>query len=234
MDFSFRADVVSSLGRAVASSRSGVLLVHGGGSFGHPVAKKFGLSSSTTRRSPKGVAETRRVMLDLNARVCDSLLSAGVSPYTYSPYPLLSAAGAKGRAWLLELLDRGVTPVTFGDVVLRDDGFRIISGDRISLELSRLVGAERCIFVMDVDGILDREGKVIPSLTPRQAARFRAAAPKDVTGGISMKLREASRIALSGTETGFVSGFRPKEFSKALKRVSFHGTIVRVPPRDQD
>ena len=232
VEFSYRAEVVASLARAIASSGERVVIVHGGGAFGHPVAKKYGLSSSLARSSPRGVSETRRAMFDLDARICDSLLSAGVLPYSFSPYPLLSAAGPKGVSWLRAALSAGLTPVTFGDVVLTGEGFRIISGDTISLRLSRSLGASRCVFVMDVDGVLDDQGGVIRTLKPEVARRLARTASSDATGGIGLKVREALKMAASGTEVAFVSGFRPHEFSKALKRLGFHGTIVRAPSRD--
>jgi isopentenyl phosphate kinase len=231
VEFSYRDEVVRSLGREIAGSGEKVVLVHGGGSFGHPVARRFKLSSSTERSSPSGVSETRRAMFDLDARVCDSLLAGGVLPYSFSPYPLLSNAGRKGVAWLRAMLHAGLTPVTFGDVVLTKRGFTIISGDTISMELCRSLGAGRCIFVMDVDGILDEEGSVIRSLSDRVARKLARVGGSDVTGGIGLKVREAARMAAAGTEVAFVSGFRPHEFSKALKQLGFHGTIVRVPSR---
>jgi isopentenyl phosphate kinase len=53
--------------------------------------------------------------------------------------------------------------------------------------------------------------------------------PTDATGGISLKLAEALRMASSGTEVRLVSGLRPAEFLKALKGVRFKGTTVKVP-----
>lgn len=209
------------------------MIVHGGGAFGHPLARKFRLSSSAGRSSPRGVSETRRAMFDLNARVCDSLLAGGLRPYTFSPFPLLAAAGNKGVAWLDGLLDAGLTPVTFGDVVQGPDGFRIISGDTISRVLSRSLDAVRCVFVMNVDGILDDDGNVMTSIDEADARRLaERVSSSDATGGIGLKAREAMKTAASGTEVAFVSGFKPREFSKALKRLGFHGTIVRVPSRD--
>jgi len=196
------------------------------------VAKKYGLSSSSARLAADGVSETRRAMFDLDARVCGSLLASGVRPYTFTPFPLLTAAGRKGVAWLEGMLDTGLTPVTFGDVVQGPGGFTILSGDTISLELSKSLGAARCIFVMNVDGILDLQGNVIRALGGADASRLAGRGSSDATGGIALKVREAMKIAASGTEVAFVSGLRPREFSKALKQLSFHGTIVKVPSRD--
>jgi len=230
-DFSFRAATVASLARAISKSGAGVVVVHGGGSFGHPVAKRYGLSSRSSRRTPEGVAETRRAMFDLNMRICDSFISGGLRPYTFTPYPLLAAAGRRGASWLLSTVSAGLTPITFGDVVRDRAGFRILSGDTIALLLSKQLGAERCVFVMDVDGVIGPEG-LLRSVDARGAAAIEFARSEDATGGIALKVREALRIASGGTEVAFVSGFRPAEFSKALKGLRFHGTTVKDPSRE--
>ncbi|MDA4123243.1 MAG: isopentenyl phosphate kinase [Thaumarchaeota archaeon] len=232
VEFSFREDVVAELSRTLASSGVPVALVHGGGAFGHPLAKRYHLSSSKPNPSRKGVTETRDAMFELNRRICSSLASAGLAPYTFSPFPLLSAAGKKGAVWLKGLLDAGMTPVTFGDVVHEADGFRIVSGDAIVREVSKTLEATRCIFVMDKDGILDPGGETIPFMEVSGARRFQASGSSDATGGIGAKVAEAAKMASAGTEVAFVSGFRPEEFAKALKRQRFHGTLLRVPSRD--
>jgi isopentenyl phosphate kinase len=231
VDFSYREEEVLGLAHAVASSGERVVVVHGGGAFGHPMAKKYQLSSSRAKESAEGVSETRAAMFDLNLRICDSLSLAGLRPYTFTPFSLLSLARGRGTSWLNGLLDSGLTPVTFGDVVY-DRGFRILSGDTIALELSRSLDAARCVFVMDVDGILDKDGKPIAALNRRTLGEMKAAGVSDATGGIALKVKEAMKIAEGGTEVAFVSGFREEEFAKALKRLRFHGTIVKVPSRD--
>jgi isopentenyl phosphate kinase len=232
VDHSFREAVVTSLGRALASARERVVLVHGGGAFGHPMAKKYGLSSSKAKRTAEGVAETRRAMLDLDQRVCAALQAAGLRPYTFTPYPLFSAAGRRGVAWLDGLLDSGLTPVTFGDVIHEEEGFRIISGDTIAKELSASLHASRCVFVMDVEGIMDQHGRLIETLDARALEEMKGSGSSDATGGIALKVREAMTMASAGTEVAFVSGFKAEEFAKALKQQSFHGTILRVPSRE--
>jgi isopentenyl phosphate kinase len=232
VDFSYRDGVVRSLAAVIASSGERVVVVHGGGSFGHPVAGRFGLSSRAARSSTRGVSETRRAMFELNARVCDSLLAGGLRPYTFSPFPLLSTAGKRGVAWLNGLLDAGMTPVTFGDVVQGRSGFTIISGDTISRELSNSLRAGMCVFVMNVEGILDAKGELLTTVDDADARRLARRSSSDATGGVGLKVKEALRIAASGTDVAFVSGFKPGEVAKALKRLSFHGTIVRVPSRD--
>jgi isopentenyl phosphate kinase len=229
--FSYRGETIASLARAISTSGVDVVVVHGGGAFGHPVAKEYGLSSRSSKPSPEGVSETRRAMFDLNARICDSFMAGGLHPYTFSPFPVLAAAGRKGAKWLEQTIAAGLTPVTFGDVVNVGTGFKILSGDTIALLLSKMLGAERCVFVMDVDGIMGPEG-LLRSVEKKDARELKLSPSEDATGGIALKLRDALRMASAGTEVAFVSGFRPAEFSKALKGLSFRGTTVKGPSRE--
>lgn len=227
--FSYRDSVVRGLGKAIASSGVRVVVVHGGGSFGHTEARKHGLSSSKSSPSPRGVSETREAMFNLDAKVCSSLFAAGLHPYPFSPFTLLDREGGAGRSFIERLLLGGTTPVTFGDVVHDGKGFRILSGDTICVELAEMLGASRCVMALDVDGVLDETGAVIKVLGEEEGEAKTSATRADSTGGIALKVREALRMASSGTEVRLVSGLRPTEFSKALKGVRFHGTTAKVP-----
>lgn len=225
--FSYRGDVVASLGKEIASSKMKVAIVHGGGSFGHTVARRYGLSSSNFSRSSTGVAETRAAMYELNHLVCSSLIESGVRPYVFAPFDIAAKGSRAASDWLSSLLDSGMSPTTFGDVSSYPGGFRVLSGDTIILELARLLKPERCIFTLDVDGIYQEGGKtLIQRSTPSRLLRLKVGAGSDQTGGIALKLRTAAKLAALGANVCFVSGFRRKEFSKALKAVSFYGTFV--------
>jgi isopentenyl phosphate kinase len=170
-------------------------------------------------------------MLMLDAKVCESLSAAGMHPYPFSPFTLLDREEG-GRSFIERLLIAGATPVTFGDVVHDGKGFTILSGDTICVELAELLGAPRCVMTVDVDGLLDAKGALIKEfgegskMVPPLRSRSKKA---DATGGIALKLREALRMASSGTEVRLVSGLRPAEFSKALRGVEFSGTTIKVP-----
>ncbi len=226
--FSYRGAAVRALGRAMASSGVPVVVVHGGGSFGHTEARKYGLSSTRSSPSPAGVSETREAMFNLDSKVCASLSAAGLHPYPFSPFTLLDREGEEGSSFIERLLLAGTTPLTFGDVVHDGKGFRILSGDTICVELAETLGAARCVMALDVEGVLDERGEVLKVLGEGSEAKI-STARADSTGGIALKVKEALRMASSGTEVRLVSGLRPAEFSKALRGVRFHGTTVKVP-----
>ncbi|MDG6989879.1 MAG: isopentenyl phosphate kinase family protein [Nitrososphaerota archaeon] len=227
--FSYRPDVVSALSEEIASSDQKVVVVHGGGSFGHVVAKQHGINAQPGEAPAAGVAQTRGAMYELNRLVCKTMLEFKLNPYPFSPYDAVSRAGGEAVAsWLRGLLKEGLTPVTFGDVGLAPGGFKVISGDVIVQELAKTLEPERCVFALDVDGVYEENTRVIiPELTASKVRRMKVQSGDDATGGMKLKLDAAARIAVGGAKVCFVSGYRRNEFSKALKGLDFYGTVVR-------
>ncbi len=228
--FSYRADVVSALAEEIGSSDEKVVAVHGGGSFGHPVAKQYGLNSESGSPSAAGVPQTRSAMYELNHLVCKTMLEFKLSPYVFSPFDMVPRAkGGAAAQWLKGLLKANLTPLTFGDVCLFSDGFRVLSGDSIVYELIRVLRPERCVFALDADGVYEANTRVIvPTLSPSRIRKMRVSSGDDATGGMRTKLEVAAKVAALGTEVCFVSGYRRNEFSKALRGLDFYGTVVKL------
>ena len=206
-----------------------MVVVHGGGSFGHVVAKQHGISSDATEAPAVGVAQTRGAMYELNRMICKTMMEFKLNPYPFSPFDAVSRAGKVPVAnWLRGLLKEGLTPVTFGDVSLTAGGFRVLSGDMILLELSKILSPERAVFALDTDGVYEENTRVIiPELSPSKIRRMIVPSGEDTTGGMKVKLEVAAKIAAGGTRVCFVSGYRRNEFSKALRGLDFYGTVVR-------
>ncbi len=220
---------MSALSEEIASSDQKVVVIHGGGSYGHVVAKQHGISSDATEAPAVGVAQTRSAMYELNRMVCKTMMEFKLNPYPFSPYDAVSRAGkAPLAAWLKGLLKEGLTPVTFGDVMLTAGGFKVISGDVIMQDLAKVLSPDRCVFALDVDGVYEPNTRVIiPELSPSKIRRMDVTGDDDATGGMRLKLDAAARIASGGTRVCFVSGYRRNEFSKALRGLDFYGTVVR-------
>jgi isopentenyl phosphate kinase len=227
--FSYRSDVASALAEEIAASDEKTIVVHGGGSFGHTLAKQYGLSSTSVSQGTTGIPQTRGAMYDLNHLVCKTMMESKLNPYTFSPFDILTRAKTGGAAlWLRSLLKTGLTPVTFGDVCLTQAGFRVVSGDSIVLELSKMVKPDRCVFALDEDGVYEDNSRVIiPALTRSKIRKMEVSAGDDATGGMKAKLEIAARVAAMGVNVSFVSGYRRNEFSKALKGLDFYGTVVK-------
>ena len=93
-DKPMKADTVNIERLAGEVSKAGLkqlVIVHGGGSFGHPVAKRYGImGGDTSINRPFGVSETHRAMVALNSLIVDSLLALKVPALSITPSSFLT------------------------------------------------------------------------------------------------------------------------------------------------
>lgn len=234
-DYTFKADVVERLTDEIRSVLDGdYIIIHGGGSYGHPGASRYGLNTSAPKKPAKGMAEVQYHMRELNQLVLKIMLDAGIAAISL-PGGLLCAY-KDGDLYeidseiIFSLVDMGAVPVAFGDVVLDSvRGVSICSGDDLMMALAPY--ADKAVFVTDVDGIF-KEGKLCTTFTSDMLPLDSTDTPGskeriDVTGGMDGKARkmlEMSNICPSYLVNGNVAG-RLKDFLNGNKTVS---TEVKV------
>lgn len=179
-------------------SRNKIVLVYGGGSYGHYVARKHMAEGKV--QSPAGAAEIRAAMISLTKVLTEAFLWHGLPIFCISPSS--SLAFSEGRITNEECLlasarlalENGLLPAIGGDVVLeRGGGARIASGDLIARILAKRMGAKALLFGTDVDGVTGSNGKLITRAGRGDLDRLIAqigGRKGDVTGGMAGKLTE--------------------------------------------
>ena len=220
-----------------------VVLLHGAGSFGHPGAKRFGLArppseGTSGAERARGAAIVAAEVRRLHLAVLRELVRAGGSPLSV---PM--ATHARNRAGeLLHLdpspvraaLDAGFLPVSFGDVVPDEVwGSSILSADTIAVALARGLGAERVVFVSDIEGILEgppgRKRSVVREVRADTVAGLRPpSGASDVTGGIRGKAVAMLAIATAGADAGLISGLSDGAVSRAIRGGMEYGSWARA------
>ena len=235
VDRTLRRETLDGLARAIASIDEPVVIVHGAGSYGHPLAKRSGVGSGPHEASRAGdVATIGRDVRELNLLVMDALIDAGRAAVSVPPSAtVLTRDGATSNVFIDALrgwLDAGITPVTFGDVVVDETiGVAIVSGDVMMHEATGL-GARMAVFVSDVDGVFDRDpaepgAVLLGEVAPGTAVGFGSVA-KDVTGALEGKLGWMFRIASEGVETWIINGNHPERLLELVLTGSTTGTRV--------
>jgi len=231
--FSARVEAIKKLAMALKGFEGRIAVVHGGGSFGHSVAIKYGISNRVTFSDPEAVFETRKAMLTLSSIISSLFEEAGIRTYTIPAAGILKK-DRRPRADLSSLLgnimDAKMVPLTFGDVVPYRSNFTIISGDYLSYIFCRAIHAERMAFLIDRPGILKDVGddsKVIKELTRKKITSIRLNDAGDATGGLKAKLREAFRISDAGVDTAIISGFNTDALISFLNGGKVQGTVVK-------
>lgn len=89
------------------------------------------------------------------------------------------------------------------------------------------MGAERLIICSDIDGVKDKEGKVISEMSPREAHNM--IANGTVTGGMIPKLTMVAKAAETMHRGGvaIVNGFRPDAILGEILTKEGGGTLIR-------
>ncbi|WP_455278012.1 isopentenyl phosphate kinase [[Eubacterium] cellulosolvens] len=228
---SFKHRLFDKIAKELSNLEVNMLLVHGAGSYGHPIAKKYSIHKGyTNKKQLKGVTETKRSMFSLTLKIVDSLIKHNVPAVPFlSSSCMVAKSGRLMEVDLLPfkiLLDIGLVPLCSGDVIAdQKTGFTIVSGDQIAVYLAKKLGADRVIFGCDVDGIFDSDPKKNPTakllekltLDDLRDMTFRGESlSTDVTGGMSGKIKESLDFVSSGGEVIIMNLNEPRNLTKLL------------------
>ncbi|GAB3418961.1 isopentenyl phosphate kinase [Haloparvum alkalitolerans] len=194
-----------------------LVVVHGGGSFGHHHASAHGVSTTAGTRDAAAVADIHGAMKRLNAHVLERLRERGVPAVPVHPLSA-GARDANGDLTLpldatATLLGEGFVPVLHGDgIATAGEGVTVLSGDEIVVALAEGLAADRVGVCSTVPGVLDADDAVIPVIDDFDAVAdvLGASDATDVSGGMAAKVREL--LALEAP--AFVFG--PDELSAFL------------------
>ncbi|MEM0155395.1 MAG: isopentenyl phosphate kinase [Thermoplasmataceae archaeon] len=211
------------------SFREEIVLVHGGGSFGHIKAKEYGIPGQINEKSKKGFSVIHHDMLSLNQEVSGLFIDRGFLPVSVPPANFLFKR-SKALSSFRNYMDRGFMPVTFGDVYVKNEReFGIYSGDTLVLDLARIFLPDRVIFISDVDGIYDKNPKIFPEAklldNPEDGASFQFSVP-DVTGGIQNKFAVMKKVRKYSKSVYLINGLKPERLLD-LDSQRFIGTVIR-------
>lgn len=232
---------IKRLAQEISATKKPLIIVHGAGSFGHPVAKKYNISDGLKSSDQLvGFSETHQSMTRLNQIIVDTLLEAGVPAFGISASSMVVTKDRRlvdlDLSIIKGCLELGLIPVMYGDAVLdTEQGFAILSGDQLIVRLAIDLEAERIIFGSDVDGIytsnpkLDPDAKLIQRVSlSHMTAEVGGATNTDVTGGMLGKLKEAEEAVMAGAEVVFLNADAENRVKSALLGEKVMGTILTL------
>ncbi len=197
-----------------------LVVVHGGGSFGHPYADKYDVSMTEGTDDAAALLEIHQAMGELTARVLESLHDQSVPALPVRPLSVAHRS-ANGdiefpTAQIGTMLGEGFTPVINGDVVVHEgQGGTVLGGDGLVVTLADALDATQVGLCSSVPGVLDDDGVVIPEIVSYDdvADVLGGSESTDVTGGMAGKIRQllaldmpASVFDLESLETFFETG----------------------------
>ena len=236
----FNKEQTARLCAEIAEADRSVIVVHGAGSYGHVLAKRYSIQDGLRDYGQVAPAATvHRDAMELGLLVTSELISVGIP----------AASVAPGSCFVMEdgrlivnddeavrrLAHVGIMPVTFGDVVMdRSKGFAIVSGDQLMEVMASIFKPDRVVFVSDIDGLYDSNPKTnpdaefIPEVTQEVLDRVSSAEDvADVTGGVRGKMGSMLRMCSPDRDCVLVNGTVPGRLLALLRGEDVTCTVAR-------
>jgi len=225
-----RRNVIENIAKKLKKINEPIIIVHGGGSFGHYWSVKYDMHTKPKKYNMHGVAIVKNSMIDLNKIILDIFVKNKLNPYSLPPTDFMSGNNpvTKKVKEIVKIAKSGLIPITYGDALwYGDKKTYILSGDKIMTYLAKILKPRLIIFALNEDGLYSdlKTKKLIYELKGEKAKISEN--KMDVTGGMTRKVEEATIIARSGMNVFFVNGNKPERIVKAVKNRKYEGTLFR-------
>jgi len=246
---SIREDVVKSAIQQIIDANKKLILIHGGGSFGHPLAKKYSISAGINSSIPHqilGLTETHQSMNNFNSYLINLFLENKYPALSIQASSIFIKDSFKISTQSIDIietaLDLNILPILYGDIILDKQGsFSIISGDQIIFELCenlKKYQISKVIFVMETDGIFindeDPKQKSIKLATKLYLSDLEnlnladLGQKIDVTGGIQGKINSIKEICKYNIPVQLINGLKEGYIYKSLKNEMINCTNILI------
>jgi len=246
--FSIREDIVEGSVQQIVDAKEKVVLIHGGGSFGHPLAKKYSIINGIDSSIPNqvlGLTETHQSMNKFNSYLVNSFLEKNYPALPIQTSSIFIKDSQEISISSMEVietaLDLNILPILYGDIILDKQGsFSIISGDQIILELCRNLNryhVSKVIFTMETDGIYvtdEKRGNNSILVTECYSDQLEdlnltnLGQKIDVTGGIKGKINFIQKIVNNDIPVQLINGLKENYIFRSLKNEKLDCTNVLI------
>ncbi|MHA2392073.1 MAG: isopentenyl phosphate kinase [Promethearchaeota archaeon] len=246
--FFIREEIVKSAVKQIVEANEKLIVIHGGGSFGHPLARKYNISKGLNNSIPNqilGLTETHQAMNNFNSYLINLLLEQNYPALSLQPSSIFIKDSQKIITKSIDIiettLDLKILPILYGDIILdKERTFSIISGDEIIYELCKNLDEYRVskvIFATETDGIYlkDKKNKeqnirLAKELSSSELNSLNLAnlgKKIDVTGGIQGKIESIKKICKFNIPVQIINGLREDYIFKSLKNKKIMCTYIK-------
>ncbi len=229
-----KKDVLQRLVKIISKWDKKCIVVHGAGSFGHILAKKYSISSGYENKEQlEGLAQIRYDMNDLKQKILEVFSEEEVNVLDFQTSALVYQRAEKDEKAVflppvMKALEIGLLPLLAGDILFTDDeSFTIYSGDSLIDLLAQNFDVGRVIFLTDVDGLMitDSTSNSVKLLEIANFEEFNnietvdysSEEKADVTGGMIGKINTIRAILNHVDEIIIVNGNYPERVQKILE-----------------
>lgn len=238
-----RSNILSQLVTEIAQARKELddffIIGHGQGSFAHAPALRYKTKEGfVSDDSVIGMAITQDSAAQLNRIVVKKLIRNQVPAVSFLFSNSMVTNNKSAKHWcsevLINYLEKGLVPVTGGDVLVDETiGCTIWSTEKVLSYIAKNLPTNeykvnRIVHVTEVAGVLDANNCVVPEISRKNEAEvkelMRDTKGFDVTGGMWHKIQESLELADHGIESVIISGTKKGLLLNFLQGKEFEGT----------
>lgn len=237
----FNSQAVLHLGSELPDNGRNCILIHGTGQVGKPPASKYGYLETGHLPSEKNhiALKIKTQLRRLNQLFVDTMMASSILAYPLDTASFFNdrmgaVKSPQNLTWLKQLLNEGLTPVFYGDLVpFSGGGFKVFSSDVIALILCRALQPDRMLFLSNVPGVYRSgdcdQNDCYKELSEKHLSRFEVmdSDKKDVSGGMSRKVECAIEIARYCGSCFIGSGIVPSTAMGFLEGKQVPGTLIK-------
>ncbi len=223
----FNYNITENIIKTLHKINKNLIIIHGGGSFGHIKAKEYGLPGPITKDTLEGMTLVHNDMVYLNLKISQLFLENGFANMSIPISTIINGENKNYEA-VKRYMDIGVTPVLYGDTYISNNGIGIYSGDDIACDLAKIFNPESVVFFSDIDGIYNKNPKKFKDamLLKTINGEFQYENnTSDVTGGIMNKYIKMKEIADMNIPVYLLNGYYPDRIYN-IGKDNFIGTVV--------
>ena len=218
-----------------------LLIVHGMGAFGHPIAKKFNIhKKGISPKKIKGVALLADSLRKLNSIFVSFLISKGLNTINYpSNYAITDNRKIVYMPieTIKKYLQLGFIPILYALPVYDvSNSISILSADHLAPYLAKSLKPKLLISGVSIEGVYDynpkknSNAKLVKKITPltfkKLIKEIGGTHYVDVTGGMVRKLTELLNVTDCGVKSRIINITRPNILSQTIIGNKNYGTLV--------
>ena len=198
------------------------IIIHGAGSFGHIVAKKYDIVNGFKKTEQiKGIIKIREDMTELTKNIVSLLNEKNLKAISFQTSAITFKNQETGGIEIFvepikKTLEIDLIPVLSGDIIFSENrSFSIISGDQLIEILTHFFEVERVVFCSDIDGLLvyDEKNEQLlieeieySKLDTINIAKIKKTEKIDVTGEMNNKFNIIRKLSDKVNEVVLVNG----------------------------
>lgn len=237
------AKIAESIRKAQKEKKFRLILIHGAGSIGHQLAKKYNLMSGVNGDKKKlyGSLISRLANQKLNTAITEIFIEKGLNVTPAHTSSIIIQENKRltdcNLKIIKEALSQNYIPLLYGEMVFDTKlGMSICSGDAIAPYLAKKLKAQKIFFASDIDGIFTRDphihkdARLIEKVSLKDIEKNATLSKShniDVTSGLLGKIKSLNIASDKSIKTVEIfNGLEGKNYERALLNKKFPHTII--------